>query len=50
MKIKTLKNEDLFDAIKISRVDSEIKEYPKFNQAAGTLPLLNLIQLFYRRY
>ena len=38
---KTLKNEDLFDAIKISRVDSEIKEYPKFNQVAGTLPLLN---------
>ena len=38
---KTLKNEDLFDAIRISRVDSEIKEYPKFNQVAGTLPLLN---------
>lgn len=38
---KTLKNEDLFDAIKISKVDSEIKEYPKFNQVAGTLPLLN---------
>ncbi|EHL73225.1 hypothetical protein HMPREF1014_02542 [Bacillus sp. 7_6_55CFAA_CT2] len=38
---KTLKNEDLFDAIKISRVDSEFKEYPKFNQVAGTLPLLN---------
>lgn len=38
---KTLKNEDLFDAIKISKVDSEFKEYPKFNQVAGTLPLLN---------
>ncbi|HFK1449848.1 MULTISPECIES: lysine--tRNA ligase [Bacillus cereus group] len=40
-KNKTLKNEDLFDAIKLSRVDSELKEYPKFNQVAGTLPLLN---------
>ncbi|MGQ0414591.1 lysine--tRNA ligase, partial [Bacillus sp. HC-TM] len=38
---KTLKNEDLFDAIKISKVDSDFKEYPKFNQVAGTLPLLN---------
>ena len=38
---KTLKNEDLFDAIKLSRVDSGFKEYPKFNQVAGTLPLLN---------
>ena len=38
---KTLKNEDLFDVIKISKVDSEFKEYPKFNQVAGTLPLLN---------
>ena len=40
-KNKTLKNEDLFDAIKLSRVDSGFKEYPKFNQVAGTLPLLN---------
>ncbi|PEW02889.1 lysine--tRNA ligase [Bacillus cereus] len=38
---KTLKNEDLFDAIKLSRVDSQFKEYPKFNQVAGTLPLLH---------
>ena len=38
---KTLKNEDLFDAIKLSRLDSRFKEYPKFNQVAGTLPLLN---------
>ena len=38
---KTLKNEDLFDAIKLSRLDSQFKEYPKFNQVAGTLPLLN---------
>ena len=38
---KTLKNEDLFDAIKLSRVDSRFKEYPKFNQVAGILPLLN---------
>ena len=38
---KTLKNEDLFDAIKLSRVDSGFKEYPKFNQVAGILPLLN---------
>ncbi|PDZ04029.1 lysine--tRNA ligase [Bacillus cereus] len=38
---KTLKNEDLFDAIKLTKVDSVFKEYPKFNQVAGTLPLLN---------
>ncbi|WP_231348429.1 lysine--tRNA ligase, partial [Bacillus mycoides] len=31
---KTLKNEDLFDAIKLSRLDSRFKEYPKFNQVA----------------
>ncbi|HDR7969428.1 lysine--tRNA ligase [Bacillus pacificus] len=40
-KNKTLKNEDLFDAIKLSKVDSQFKEYPRFNQVAGTLPLLN---------
>lgn len=38
---KTLKNEDLLDAIKLSRVTIGFKEYPKFNQVAGTLPLLN---------
>ena len=38
---KTLKNEDLFDAIKLSKVDRQFKEYPRFNQVAGTLPLLN---------
>ncbi|EOO21114.1 lysine--tRNA ligase [Bacillus cereus] len=38
---KTLKNEGLFNAIKLSRLDSRFKEYPKFNQVAGTLPLLN---------
>ncbi|GAB6435596.1 hypothetical protein bcgnr5380_21370 [Bacillus cereus] len=38
---KTLKNEDLLDAIKLSRAESGFKEYPKFNQVAGMLPLLN---------
>ncbi|EEM55675.1 Lysyl-tRNA synthetase [Bacillus thuringiensis serovar monterrey BGSC 4AJ1] len=38
---KTLKNEDLFDAIKLSRAENGFKEYPKFNQVAGTLPLLH---------
>ncbi|EEL34417.1 lysine--tRNA ligase [Bacillus toyonensis] len=38
---EALKNEDLFDAIKLSRVDNRFKEYPKFNQVASTLPLLN---------
>lgn len=38
---KTLKNEDISDAIKLSIVDSVFKDYPNFNQVAGTLPLLN---------
>lgn len=38
---EALKNEDLFDAIKLSRVDNRFKEYPKFNQVTSTLPLLN---------
>ncbi|HDR8162976.1 TPA: lysine--tRNA ligase, partial [Bacillus cereus] len=29
------------DAIKLSKVDRQFKEYPRFNQVAGTLPLLN---------
>ena len=41
MKIKRSKMKIYLMQLKLSRVDSGFKEYPKFNQVAGTLPLLN---------
>ncbi|MEY8348128.1 lysine--tRNA ligase [Bacillus cereus] len=37
----TLHNEELCDALRLSRVNTETARLPKFNQVAGILPLVN---------